>query len=364
MQMKTSIMSTFNVPCGIATYSAFLAEGLVANLYTNFDILAEKVEVLNQKEVDPIINVPYTRSWARGTYCEIENESDVIHIQHQFGLFPSLFYLTEVLKLCRQKAKKVVFTLHDVIPKNPEMTPYFDTIEEYCDDIIVHSQPCFDLYKKDWSKKATLHLIPHGTKIVAIPDKFESRRRLRIPEDKFVILSWGFIWESKGLDHSITALSHFKKDVPNAMYIHAGAIHSLYNRTDYIKKCYITASRLGLKPSDVVITNTYIPEADIPYYFGASDIIVLPYMRGSLSASGAAHRVCSSHRPIVAYDDPCLADIPCYKTPPSAQALYGGIREVYKDKNIQKELVDTIDEYAKKTSWVKIAKEHLKVYAS
>ena len=45
--MKLSIMSTFNVPCGIATYTSFLCEGLIANLYSDFDILAEKVEVLN-----------------------------------------------------------------------------------------------------------------------------------------------------------------------------------------------------------------------------------------------------------------------------------------------------------------------------
>jgi glycosyltransferase involved in cell wall biosynthesis len=204
-----------------------------------------------------------------------------------------------------------------------------------------------------------IKLIYHGTKLVDIPPKIESRKKLKIPLDTKVVLSWGFIWESKGINELIEILAEFKKSFSNKiMFIHAGGLHPIFLKDDYLKNLFKKAQRLGLTPNDLVVTG-FIKEDEIPIYFSAADVIVSNYMRGSASASGAAHRALASSRPIVKTDDLCLEEIPGYTVPRfDKNSLYQGILKVLNSPDLQNELVTLSLKEATETSWDITATKH------
>jgi hypothetical protein len=144
------------------------------------------------------------------------------------------------------------------------------------------------------------------------------------------------------------------------MFIHAGGLHPVFARGDYLKSLLKNAYRLGVRPNELRITG-FLPEDDIPIYFGAADVIVLNYMRGSASASGAAHRAVAAHKPIVKTDDICIGEIPGHMVSRGdSKALMEGIEKVLGDKSYQLELIKWEDELASQTSWEKIAQLHKK----
>lgn len=368
--MKIDIMTTWNAKCGIATYSAYLAEAL-QNEGHKIRILAEKKEVLpsGYDPNFPYKEIPFVECWSRNQdFQELINliKKDrpfAVNIQHQFGLFPYEDNLTELLKNLKEMGIKVVLTLHDVIPYTPNMEKYFESMVKFSDKIIVHNETCKRLMETQWKAGNKVVMIYHGTKIIDVPSVAEARKILKLPLDKTIILSWGFIWESKGLTELIEIFAELKKDTPDLMFIHAGGLHPVFSRGDYLKNILTKAFKLGIRPKELMITG-FVDEKDIGLYFGCSNIIVLNYMRGSASASGAAHRALSSGKPIVGTDDICIQEIPKFEVPKmDKQSLLKGIKTVLGDSDLQKSLIKKEKEMAEKTSWKNTALEYLKTFA-
>ena len=170
---------------------------------------------------------------------------------------------------------------------------------------------------------------------------------------------------NENFDKLVEILQQFKLKYPSwkVMLVHAGGLHPVFARGSYLKDILTKAYRLGILPSELMVTG-FVKEEDIPTYFGTADVIVLNYTRGSASASGAAHRALSSHRPIVGTDDPCIQEIPKFDVARfDTKALMLALKEVLVSSQLQKELVEKAEVVAEKTSWKNIALEHIqKVY--
>lgn len=366
--MKVALVSTLGVKCGISTYSTYLGDEL--NKLTNVFVtgLAE-FPFPDDRAIDTFKpSFPYYNCWQRSEpYKNLIEESkkfdyDIYHIQHQFGLFSNEQDTIELYEKCK---KPIITTLHDVVQPDPRMSRYFSSIIENSSKLIVHTKTCYDLLQQWNCPTSKIELIPHGTKLIDVPDKLEARRVLQIPEKAKVILSWGFIWESKGILDLVKILTEVKKVYPETILVHAGGVHPIIQGSSYLQNIFKTALKDGLTPKDLIVTG-WLAEDKVPLYFSASDLIVLNYMRGSASASGAAHRAMAAHRPLVGTDDPCLnGDIPRYIVPRfDINALKDGIVKVLSDEVLQKSLVEQADKVAQETSWSNTAKKHLAVYSS
>ena len=363
------MVSTWLVKCGIFTYSNWLSEAL-QNLGIDVTILAEQ-PFPNNSAIDETFQtkIPATVCWSRqDNFEKLIEESrkyDLIHISHQYGLFPNENNFLNLLK----NISPAVITLHDVIPYDVRMERYFKGIIEFCKNIIVHLPICYNLLESWNCPKEKIHLIPHGTKIVEVSSKEESRKKLNeiwkktIFEGKEkVILSWGFIWESKGIKDLIEIFSEVLKTYPDSIFIHAGGVHPIIAGSDYLKSLIKKAMQLNLTPKNFMVTG-FVPEEIVPLYFGACDVIVLNYARGSASASGAAHRTLSAHRPIVGTDDPCISDIPKLESSRfDKNSLYQNILKVLETPALERSLAEEAFEKAQQTSWENVAKQHIKIY--
>ena len=357
------MQSTFSSRCGIATYCRYLCEALdKQEVYC--EVLAEHPYPESSFDKDWSSKIPYKFDWSRSQpmiqAIEDSKQYDLLHCQNQFGLFPNMYNNLQLLKECK---KPLVVTMHDIVPVEQAkdyMTPWL----ENSDAIIVHTKTCFDLAKQYDINPEKIHLIPHGTLIVDIPDKTETRFSLNLPINAEIVLSWGFIWESKGILDLVKIFAELRKSHPNAMLIHAGGVHPIIQGSEYLKNILKEAVKLGITPENFQITG-WVPENDVKKWFAISDVVVLNYMRGSASASGAGHIAMGSKRPIVKTNDTALEEVPGYTVPRfSPTDLYQGIRKVLEDKDLQKELVEKQDIAAKEMSWKNVAKIHKKLYES
>jgi glycosyltransferase involved in cell wall biosynthesis len=367
--VKVGIASTWNQRCGICTYTNWLGEAL-QSLGLEVVVLAERRDVL-PKGYDPDFksSLPFIECWSRNESFfnlieTLEKENiGLLHIQHQFGLFPSADNLRFLLTELKYRGVKIIMTLHDVTFFDSSLYHYFHDIVKYSDKIIVHTQLCYDLMQTAWEcPLEKLVLIPHGTKLIDPIPKKEARRVLGLPQNAKILLSWGFIWESKGIIELVDALAELQKVYSDVMLIHAGGLHPVFTRENYLKDIIKQAYRRGLNPQNFRITK-WINEEQIKQYFGACDLIILNYMRGSASASGAAHRAVASHRPIVGSDDMCIEEIPKKVYPRGdMEAMLAAIKAVLDDPQLQESLVKREEAYAEETSWERTAKKHMEVY--
>ena len=361
--MKVGMISPFLVKCGISTYCLYLSEALMKN-GVDVTVLAEEPfpdESVLTKDIHT--KVPYFYCWKRTEfYDKLIKETqnyELAHLQHQFGFFNNTAAWIELLH--QIKIPKIL-TIHDIVSPCEQLYEYFTKTFELSDKLIVHTPTCYDMLLRWNCPKEKIVQIPHGTKLIDVPFKDSARETLGLPKNAKIILSWGFIWESKGILEMVEILKEIKKTYPEAIFIHAGGVHPILQKSQYLGKILKTAVQIGLTPKDLIITG-WLPEEMVPTYFGCADVIVLNYMRGSASASGAGHRIMASHRPIVGTDDPTLEDIPKYSVPRfSPTELYQAILKVLGDLNLQKELVKQGEEMSLKTSWANVALMHKKLY--
>ena len=365
--MRVGMVSTFAAKCGIATYTKYLCEALASIPSTDSNVFPYVMaefpypDLKAYEKFDTMI--PYKPIWTRGkpmdTVISGAKDFDIVHVQHQFGLFP----ISSINDTLYDSIKvPIVTTLHDVVPYDPNFADYMKPFLQKSSKIIVHTQTCYDLLTQWGTINKTL--IPHGTVLIPDTPKKEARKAVGLPENATIILSWGFIWESKGILDLVKILAEVKKVIPNAVLVHAGGIHPMIAGSDYLRSILRTAIQLKLSPKDLIVTQ-WVPEEKVPMYLSSADVIVLNYMRGSASASGAAHRAMAAHRPIVKTDDQCIMEIPGYTVPRfNTTALKGAIENVLQHPLLQEELVEKAEKAALEMSWDAVAKQHKTLYES
>lgn len=121
----------------------------------------------------------------------------------------------------------------------------------------------------------------------------EARKILGIPEDRKIMLFFGFVREYKGLKHIIKAMPDIiaaDKDVQLMVVGEFGG-----DKADYME--LIRKSGAG---DSIQVVDGYIPDKEIEKYFAACDLVVLPYE--SATQSGIVQIAYSFEKPVIATD--------------------------------------------------------------
>jgi glycosyltransferase involved in cell wall biosynthesis len=109
---------------------------------------------------------------------------------------------------------------------------------------------------------------------IAVPDKNVSRKHLGLPEDSFILLSFGAPNAGKDMDTMFNAVSQ-----TDACIIHGGT-HTFSLGSSPIE----LAQRYNLN-GRAKIFNYFISEEEKAYFFGAADAIILSYTKAFASTS-------------------------------------------------------------------------------
>ena len=193
----------------------------------------------------------------------------------------------------------VVLTVHDVKPHYKRFVSRASFIKRSLQiprRLIVHYEDGKRQLADHWGVCSDhIDVIPHGIMPVQNPPAMaDARKKLNLPPDRQIILFFGGIRPNKGLDVLIKALKIIKSRNHRILLVIAGGLLGRFNfdsYSDMIRKA-------GL--SDYVRTYIdFIPEEDVDYFFAASNLVVLPYLKFE-AQSGVLLRAYAHKKPVVA----------------------------------------------------------------
>lgn len=230
-----------------------------------------------------------------------DNAFDVVHFEWFSIPWVEWAYIRSL-----KKYAKIVITVNDVIPFNerPFERQSLAQVYKQADAILLHTDPALrlfdDVYKID-NRRAVITAAFRDWKDYTRIDKEEARDKLDIPENKIVVLYFGTIRESKGLDILIKAMPEAIKKNPDLFLLAAGEFHKVK------REAYEELINKDLDPSYSKLVFEHIPDDEMKYYFSAADILILPYRE--IYQSGIAQFGLIYGLPIIGADIPRLADM-------------------------------------------------------
>ena len=369
---------------GVASYTKNLVEALKnTNPEIEVHIVTEHREGLPELYIDN--NVVVHRVYNRGSLYVIQIFKElcrirpaITHIQHEYFLYGGL--LTAVLfpllvALSRLTSNKVITTIHGVIPlkllddaefrrENGIHEPALvlklglllitKLILLFADKVIVH-EPFLKEYLIRYYKERPrkIVIIPHGVEDMKPLPKEEAKKKLGLKE-RTILLYFGYLTWYKGLKELLKIYEGVAKKISNTVLIIAGGLHprlvkERWYRT-WIHSIVYKAQVIQreIKDRGRIIFTGYIPEKDIPLYFSAADIVVLPY-KVRIAASGPESLA-------IAFEKPSVIGLR------NVYLYMGKILAYISNSYRHNDLVKNIKLMKNYRLWPYIARLHLKVY--
>ena len=144
------------------------------------------------------------------------------------------------------------------------------------------------------------HLSPKAYELDGM-DKIECRRGLGIPDDAWVIASFGFVTESKRIPTVLAAFKELLRIVPNAMFLVVGEDHRKWSVAPLIEE-------MGLRKCARL--TGYVSESDFFRYLKAVDVVVNLRYPTAGETSGTLIRALGAGLPLVVTDFGQFAELP------------------------------------------------------
>ncbi len=278
--------------CGIATFTHDLCEsvacatpgsdcfvGAVNDRWEGYEYPSRVRFEFQEKELD---------SFRRAADFLNFSNADVLCVQHEFGIYggPAGSHLLALLKEVRMP---VVTTLHTLL-REPDVAQrkVMDELANRSDRLVVMTRNGADILRDTYGvTDAKVDIVPHG-----IPDQpfIESsfyKEQFGV-EGRQVLLTFGLIGPSKGIEHVIEALPEIVRQHPNVVYLVLGATHPnliAHEGERYRLSLERLAEDRGVK-EHVIFHNRFVSLDDLKEFIGATDIYLTPYLNEAQVTSG------------------------------------------------------------------------------
>nr|MDO8045138.1 glycosyltransferase [Candidatus Baldrarchaeota archaeon] len=236
--------------------------------------------------------------------------------------------------------------------------------------IIVHTQKMKETLTKQYKippHKVTI--IPHYVKKLPKIDKNEAKRKLNL-QGKNILLLFGLIRKGKGYENVIKALQKIVEKSQNTILLIVGTVQKgkIYQGEQYLKKLKKLVKTLKLQNHVKFITK-YIPDEELPIYFNAADILILPYEKGKsyYSSSGILQLAVSFGTPLIAAKTLHFAELENIKNrrlvdPKNTEELANTTIELLNNQKERKKYQEALKKLAENKSTEKCAQKHWKLY--
>ena len=288
------ILSTYPpTVCGLATFSAALADGLTAN---GADVsvirVADGSSSTENRVVGELVNGSPASVVASS---ELLNHNDIAIIQHEYGIYGGVDG-DEVVEVISGLRVPSIVVAHTVLKHpSPHQRAVLESIAGMADQVVVMSQAASERlclsYDVDRRKVA---VIPHGA---TVPIHAQVKRAGRP-----TLLTWGLLGPGKGVERVIDAMA-FLRDLPGSpRYLVAGQTHPKVLAADgeaYRTARIEQARRNGVADS-VFFDSGYRTVASLNALAGTAAAVVLPYDSEDQVTSGVLVDAIASGRPVIA----------------------------------------------------------------
>ena len=331
--------------CGIGTFCRDLSNALS---HFTAEIGHIRVAAIDNKHgpynipVDLVINQYDPKSWKQVTQeiisrAKESNNPTAIVLQHEYGLDPDNQgndcrgrNYVEIAKACRDNNLPCVVYLHTVLEKpNDHQRQTIIDLAAFSDGLVVTTESAIDILESEAYSISHLKLkhIDHGIRMHQPThyDRFQIKHKLRI-NDMFMATTLGLLSPDKGLQYSIAGYGRFIHESctpaqrEHLVYLIGGQCHPEFVNADggthyqaYMAQLDIALKQSGLQwcrvttfdqidwhQNDIVFLDMFLNESDLLNLYGATNVMILPYLNMEQISSGILADTVGSGRVAIA----------------------------------------------------------------
>ena len=292
--LSFGILSTYPpTPCGLATFTAALANGLTAN---GADVSVVRISDGPPSTSTPVIGELVNGSPASVAACaELLNRSDVAVIQHEYGIYGGVDG-DEVVDIIEGLRVPSIVIAHTIL-KDPtsHQRSVLEAVAALADQVVVMSGAAAQRLCRDFDvDRRKVKTVPHGA---TIPTNATVMRGGRP-----TLLTWGLLGPGKGIERVIEAMGSLNDLPGRPRYLVAGRTHPKVLAADgeaYRDARTEQARRSGVADS-VCFDAGYRSVSTLTALVQSAAVVVLPYDSTDQVTSGVLVDAIASGRPVVA----------------------------------------------------------------
>jgi len=292
--LSFGILSTYPpTPCGLATFTAALANGLTAN---GADVSVVRISDGPPSTSTPVIGELVNGSPASVAACaELLNRSDVAVIQHEYGIYGGVDG-DEVVDILEGLRVPSIVIAHTILKDpTPHQRSVLEAVAALADQVVVMSEAAAQRLCRDFDvDRRKVKTVPHGA---TIPTNTTVMRGGRP-----TLLTWGLLGPGKGIERVIEAMGSLNDLPGRPRYLVAGRTHPKVLAADgeaYRDARTEQARRSGVADS-VCFDAGYRSVSTLTALVQSAAVVVLPYDSTDQVTSGVLVDAIASGRPVVA----------------------------------------------------------------
>ena len=213
---------------------------------------------------------------------------DVVCLQHEYGIFGGEAG-RHILELLSRLEMPIVTTLHTVLAApTPVQRHVISRITELSTKTIVMSQKGYEFLRSIYGVPAgKIEIVAHGIPDFPFLETHHAKAKLGFV-GKSVILTFGLLSPSKGIETVIDAMPGIIKSCPNAVYVVLGATHPnlvRHHGEAYREGLAAHVRRLGIE-NHVVFFDQFVDQATLLDFISMCDVYATPYLNEAQMTSG------------------------------------------------------------------------------
>lgn len=289
------VLSTYPpTPCGVATFSAALCNGLVAH---GSEVGVVRVGGGRERTDDRVVGDLDDRDEVPSPAAiSALNDSDVVVVQHEYGMYAGRDG-ESIIRVLGELERPSIVVAHTVLREpTPHQRAVLETVASMADAVVVMTEAGRHRLCTGFEvEPVKVSVIAHGAAVAPVG----SERRER---DGAELLTWGLLGPGKGIEWAIDAFAQLGDVRPRARYCIAGDTHPK------VAAAQGEAYREMLEQRAVSVGVAAYVRFDAGYrglpalaeLIGGSSVVVLPYDSPDQVTSGVLVDAVAAGRPVVA----------------------------------------------------------------
>ena len=278
--------------CGIATFTHDLHRAVATarpELETCVVAMTDQGSVQEYPEsVRVLVRENIIGDYVRAAEFLNSRPFDVVSLQHEYGIFGGEAG-GNIIELLSRLDMPIVTTLHTVLQK-PTLAQrsVMRRIVDASATLVVMADKGRELLQSVHDVPAKkIVVIPHGIPDFPFHEPDRAKAKLGFSE-KTVILTFGLLSPSKGIETVIDAMPGVIRSCPNAVYVILGATHpNLVRDQGEAYRDHLTARAQDLGVADhVVFINQFVDQPTLLEFISMCDLYVTPYLNEAQMTSG------------------------------------------------------------------------------
>lgn len=291
--------------CGIATFTNDLERSLSQARPGLFTTIVAMNEPGQSYDYPPCVSLAVREDRVedyRAAAAGLNDERiDAVCLQHEFGIFGGAAG-GDVLALLAPLTMPLISTFHTVLARpSTAQHDVMSAIINLSAKVVVMAEKGRELLQSVYrAPPGRVEVIPHGVPDFPLsePDAAKARHGL---EGRTVILTFGLLAPSKGVDLMIEAMPEILSHCPTATYVILGATHPNLLRQEgeaYREALRARVRALSLE-DHVVFLNQFVDQAMLLEFISLCDVYVTPYRNEAQLTSGTLAFSVGLGKPVV-----------------------------------------------------------------